>query len=188
MKWKAFGLCLALLSLNGAVQAKPKANVVMISVDDMNDWVGVMGGHPQAITPGIDYLASKGVLFNNAHCQSPVCNPSRASMFTSKYPSSTGIYFLNPDLSESKVSTEVPVMPRRFEKDGYTVSGVGKLFHGRYNKKYWPNWETYGGAGYPKQTPKISPFPGHSCGIGEWSKNPMKPSRTIKLPHGEKRH
>ena len=72
-----------------------KPNILLISIDDLNDWVGVMGGHPQLKTPNIDKLASKGMLFTNAHCQAPVCNPSRASMMTSLYPSSTGIYFLN---------------------------------------------------------------------------------------------
>jgi arylsulfatase A-like enzyme len=54
----------------------------LISIDDLNDWVGCMGGHPQAKTPNIDRVAKMGTLFNNAHCQSPVCNPSRASMMT----------------------------------------------------------------------------------------------------------
>lgn len=54
-------------------------NILLIAIDDLNDWIGCMGGHPQAKTPNIDRLAARGVLFNNAHCQSPVCNPSRAS-------------------------------------------------------------------------------------------------------------
>jgi arylsulfatase A-like enzyme len=152
------GFSLFISLLNGF---QKDANVVIISVDDLNDWVGVMGGHPQAKTPGMDYLASKGVLFNNAHCQSPVCNPSRASLMTSLYPSTSGIYFLSPDLAESPVSSKNTLLPKRFQNEGYDVSGVGKLFHGPQSKKYWPNWSTYGGAGYPKQKPKLSSFPGH---------------------------
>lgn len=49
-----------------------KRNVLLISVDDLNDWVGCLGGHPQAKTPAIDALAQRGTLFANAHCQSPV--------------------------------------------------------------------------------------------------------------------
>jgi len=60
-----------------------RPNVLLISIDDLNDWIGCLGGHPQAKTPNIDRLAARGVLFNNAHCQAPVCNPSRASMMTS---------------------------------------------------------------------------------------------------------
>jgi arylsulfatase A-like enzyme len=142
-------------------QEKAKMNIVLISVDDLNDWIGVLGGHPQAKTPGMDHLASTGVLFTNAQCQSPVCNPSRASLMTSLYPSTSGIYFLNPDLKESPISQKNTLLPKRFQDEGFDVSGVGKLFHGRQNKAYWPNWRTYGGAGYPRQKPKLSPFKGH---------------------------
>ena len=86
---------LLLVSCSEEIPQKP--NVLLIAVDDLNDWVGCMGGHPQAKTPNIDRLASRGVLFANTHCQSPVCNPSRASLMTSLYPSTSGIYFLNPD-------------------------------------------------------------------------------------------
>ncbi len=75
-----------------------KPNILLIAVDDLNDWIGVLEGHPQVKTPNIDRLASRGVIFSNAQCQSPVCNPSRASLMTSLYPSTSGIYFLNPDL------------------------------------------------------------------------------------------
>jgi arylsulfatase A-like enzyme len=53
-----------------AEQTSP--NVLLIAIDDLNDWIGCMGGHPQAQTPNMDRLAARGVLFNNAHCQSPV--------------------------------------------------------------------------------------------------------------------
>ena len=70
-----------------------RPNVLLISIDDLNDWIGCLGGHPQAKTPNIDRLAARGVLFNNAHCQAPVCNPSRASMMTSLYPRVLGSTF-----------------------------------------------------------------------------------------------
>jgi arylsulfatase A-like enzyme len=140
---------------------KPKMNIVLISVDDLNDWIGVLGGHPQAKTPGMDYLASKGMLFSNAQCQSPVCNPSRASLMSSLYPSTSGVYFLSPDLKESPVSQKNILLPKRFQNEGFAVTGVGKLFHGPQSKAYWPNWQSYGGASYPRQKPKLSAFPGH---------------------------
>jgi len=68
----------ACLGNNNAHTVQPKPNVLLIAVDDLNDWIGVMGGHPQVKTPNIDRLANCGVLFSNAHCQSPVCNPSHA--------------------------------------------------------------------------------------------------------------
>ena len=73
-------------------EQKSHPNVLMICVDDLNDWLGCMGGHPNSITPNMDKLASKGVLFTNAHCQAPICGPSRASIMTGLRPSTTGIY------------------------------------------------------------------------------------------------
>jgi choline-sulfatase len=57
-----------------------RPNVISISVDDMNDWVGCLQGYPGVHTPNIDALAKRGVLFNDAHCTSPICNPSRTSI------------------------------------------------------------------------------------------------------------
>lgn len=134
-------------------------NVLLIAIDDLNDWIGCMGGHPQAKTPNMDRLAARGVLFNNAHCQSPVCNPSRASMMTSLYPSTTGVYFLTPDLSRSPVAKKNTLLPKRFQDEGYYVTGAGKLFHGNHNKKYIPNYAgSFGGFG-PLPKKKIGPFP-----------------------------
>ena len=73
-------LLLASHLLPAAESAKP--NVLFISLDDLNDWVGCLGGHPQTKTPNIDRLAKSGVLFTNAHCAAPSCNPSRSSLFT----------------------------------------------------------------------------------------------------------
>mgnify|MGYP001178663450 FL=1 len=145
-------------SVNQVLIKKP--NILLISVDDLNDWVGVMGGHPQIKTPNIDRLASKGMLFTNANCQSPVCNPSRASMMSSLYPSSTGVYFLNPPLERSPKSMESTLMPKRFLQEGYNVSGSGKLFHSRKeNKKYIDNyWDGFGESYGPLSEKKLSGF------------------------------
>ena len=74
-------------------------NVLMIAIDDLNDWIGCMGGHPNAITPNMDRLAATGTLFTNAHCQAPICGPSRASLFTGLRPSTSGIYLQISDPS-----------------------------------------------------------------------------------------
>ena len=82
----------ALLQPAQAAAQKPKPNVLFIAVDDLNDWVGALKTHPQAKTPNMDALTKRGTLFSNAHCQAPLCNPSRASLLTGLRPSSTGIY------------------------------------------------------------------------------------------------
>lgn len=61
-------LCLAF-----PVWAETRPNILLIVIDDLNDYVGCLGGHPDASTPHIDTLAERGILFNNAHCNSPVC-------------------------------------------------------------------------------------------------------------------
>jgi len=171
-KLMAFTFFVAAVFASSFVTANEKPNVVFISVDDLNDWIGVLGGHPQAKTPGMDGLASKGVVFTNAHCQSPVCNPSRASLMTSLFPSSSGVYFLSPDLAESHVATKNTLLPRRFEHEGYFVSGAGKLFHGGQNRKYWPQWKSFGGAGWPSPKKKIAPFAGHK--LWDWGVVPQR--------------
>ena len=140
-----------------------RPNILVIAVDDLNDWVGALNGHPQALTPNIDKLASEGMLFTNAHCQAPVCNPSRASIMTSLYPSTTGLYFLNPDIMQSEIVKENILMPKKFQNEGYYVSGAGKLFHNArgVNEKYIPNYAgNFGGFGpFPKN--KLSNYKGH---------------------------
>ena len=153
---------LALLaSVSVASAADKRPNVLLIGVDDLNDWIGCLGGHPQAKTPNIDRLAARGMLFANAHCQSPVCNPSRASMMTSLYPATTGVYFLSPDFGGTPVGKKATPMTLRFQEDGYHVSGAGKIYHGSQNKKYLPNYASnFGGFG-PVPKKKITSFPGH---------------------------
>ena len=105
----------------------------MICVDDLNDWVGCMGGNPSAITPNIDRLASQGTLFTNAHCQTALCGPSRASIMSGLRPSTTGIYgqINDKDLrSASPSMKEVKFLPQYFGEQGYKTMGVGKIFHG----------------------------------------------------------
>jgi iduronate 2-sulfatase len=107
-------------------------NVLMISIDDLNDWLGCMDGHPNAKTPNIDRLAAEGVLFNNAHCQAPICGPSRASLMTGLRPSTTGIY---GQISDNKISQnnpateEIVFLPEYFKNNGYHTMGIGKIFH-----------------------------------------------------------
>ena len=62
-----------MLVLCGASAAGDRPNVLLISIDDLNDWTSCLAGHPQAKTPNLDRLAARGTLFTNAHCQSPVC-------------------------------------------------------------------------------------------------------------------
>ena len=170
-----FALSLAIILFGGGntcLAENPKPNILLIGVDDLNDWIGALGGHPQAKTPNIDRLASRGVLFANAHCQSPVCNPSRASMMTSLYPETTGVYFLNPDFSTTPAGKKAVPMTKRFQNDGYHVAGAGKIYHGRQNHKYLPNYAgNFGGFG-PTPKKKLTTYPGHP--LWDWGVFPKE--------------
>lgn len=109
--------------------AADRPNVLFIGVDDLNDWVGCMGGHPQAKTPHMDRLASQGTLMLNAHCQAPICNPSRASLMLGLRPSTTGIYALQPWLRKCDKLQDAVTLPQYFASHGYRTMVTGKIFH-----------------------------------------------------------
>jgi arylsulfatase A-like enzyme len=105
-------------------------NVLFIAVDDLNDWIGCLGGHPQALTPNMDRLAKRGVLFSNAHCASPACNPSRAAIFSGLMPRVTKVWS-NDSGSLEKVCPEALQLGEAFSKAGYRTLGTGKLLHSK---------------------------------------------------------
>ncbi len=109
--------------------AAERHSVLLIVVDDLNDWVGCMGGHPQTRTPNIDKLAAGSVLFTNAHCQAPVCTASRASFMTGRLPSTTGIYALGGFNFRSSPALQYSItLPEAFADAGYDTVGCGKIF------------------------------------------------------------
>lgn len=123
-------ILLPLLSVGLSAIEKP--NVLFIAIDDLNDWVGCLNGHPQTKTPNIDRLATQGILFTNAHCQAPISGPSRASIMTGLYPSTSGNYFqLNDnDIKKSNhVTSKASYLNDYFKMNGYTTIGAGKIFH-----------------------------------------------------------
>ncbi len=132
--WRFVGfVVLSLLALADTASAQGRhggsPNVLFIAIDDLNDWVGCLGGHPQANTPNLDRLARRGTVFLNAHVQAPLCNPSRASLLTGMRPSSTGIYGLAPGIRSVAVTTNVVALPQYFSRNGYFTAGFGKVFH-----------------------------------------------------------
>ena len=123
-----FSLFLAVVMNTGA-EAKKK-NVLFLAIDDLNDWIGCLGGHPQVKTPNLDKLAARGTLFTNAHCQAPVCNPSRTSVLLGLRPSTTGIYSLQPSFKKVPKYANHVTIPKVFSLNGYNTSTLGKIYHG----------------------------------------------------------
>ena len=109
-----------------SVIADERPNVLFIAVDDLNDWIGCLGGHSQAHTPNMDRLAARGVLFTNAHCAAPACNPSRAAVFSGRMPSRTGVWS-NRSPKLLKLHPTMQLLPTAFAKSGYLTLGTGKL-------------------------------------------------------------
>lgn len=114
-------------------------NVLFIAVDDLNDWIGVLAGHPGFRTPNIDRLSRRGVLFTRAYCAAPACNPSRASLMTGKRPSTSGVYHNNQPWRP--VMKDVVTLSQHFMANGYEVYGGGKIFHGAYEEA--ASWQSF---------------------------------------------
>jgi len=119
------GVCGGMVS---AASAPRRPNVLFIVLDDMNDWAGCLGGHPEVKTPHIDRLARRGVLFTNAYCTSPICNPSRAAVLTGMRPETTGVYS-NQGTYVDYVPDAV-TFPEYFRAHGYRALAAGKVNHG----------------------------------------------------------
>ncbi len=142
-------------------------NVLLISIDDLNDWIGALGGHPQAQTPHMDRLAERGTLFTNAHCQSPLCNPSRTSFMTGLRPSTIGIYGLAPWFRKVEKWKNHVTLPQYFRQHGYRTYTAGKVYHGGYPPKAdraleFDVWGPRGGVGQrPKEKLVQTPFGNH---------------------------
>jgi iduronate 2-sulfatase len=106
-------------------------NVLFLAIDDLNDWIGALGGNPQVKTPNLDRLISSSVLFSNAHCAAPVCSASRHAVFSGLRPSTTGWYSNSSKGIKSYLKTlgkTVPV-PAHFRNNGYKTMAAGKVFH-----------------------------------------------------------
>jgi arylsulfatase A-like enzyme len=111
-------------------------NLLFIEFDDMNDWVGYLGGHPNTLTPNMDAFAQTAVQFTNAHSCAPACNPSRTAMFTGLLPSTTGIYDNNSHW-EDVLGDDYPSMPDRFQQSGYENTLAGKFYHSYVDEPAW---------------------------------------------------
>ena len=129
---------------SGVASEGSHPNVLFLAIDDLNDWIGALGGHPQAQTPNLDSLISKSVLFTNAHCAAPVCSASRHALFSGLRPSTTGWYSNNSTTLENYERTlgETVPMPTHFKRNGYKTLAAGKIFHkGTSDIKGYEYWD-----------------------------------------------
>lgn len=129
------------LGVSSSLGATNKPNVLFIAVDDMNSWVGVLGGHPQAKTPHIDRIAKRGMLFTHAYAAAPLCNPSRIALVTSLRPSTSGVYANQHRFR--KFIPDVVTMLQYYRQNGYRVLGGGKVFDIQNHTSDPKSWEEY---------------------------------------------
>lgn len=176
-------VCVLLTLLIGMSQlsAAERPNVLMIAVDDMNDWVGFLGGYPgQVYTPHLDRLAAQGTAFTNAHTAAPVCCPSRVAAMSGLLPSTSGIY--NNQQWWKPHNPHLLTIPIHFQRHGYQTIGAGKIFHHTAGNNPPQQWQAYkrlpfndnawiraGSPLYPDTKPAARPAQFPFCGLNNYS-------------------
>jgi arylsulfatase A-like enzyme len=171
--------CLCAATAFAASAQRP--NVLFIAADDLNDWVEPLGGHPQVKTPNFTRLAQRGTTFTNAHCQAPLCNPSRSSLLTGIRPTSTGIYGLQPGIRDVDLTKGAVTLPQAFRKAGYYSATSGKIFHdGSIKPKdraaEFDVWAPPEGRVAPKK--RIAQLPGEQHPLMDWGPYPERDEDT----------
>lgn len=162
MNLKQTLLALALacaLPAHGRVPVE-RPNVLFIVLDDMNDWAGPLGGHPQGRTPSLDRFAERSTVFTNAHASATVCNPSRTALLSGVPPHVSGIYANQGTLRHAL--PDAVTLPQYFRQNGYRVLGAGKVFH----QPDPDSWDVY----YPSRSVHVpeAPKPAQLPANGEW--------------------
>jgi len=161
----------------GSKTSRP--NVVFIAIDDLNDWVGHLQGHPLTHTPHIDRLAQRGTTFLNAHCQAPLCNPSRTSLMLGVRPTTTGIYGLAPWFRSLDPWQDRVTLPQHFQAAGYRTMTTGKIYHGgvggpQARAREFDIWGPSGGIGVTPPEKLIPPTPMGNHPLMDWGTFPHR--------------
>lgn len=185
--------------VSSAARAADRTNILFIAVDDLNDWVGFLHGHPQTRTPNMDRLAARGVVFANAHCAAPLCCPSRAAVFSGRQPWSSGVLGNEDDIR--RIAPGLVLLPQHFQANGYRALGTGKQLHQKradlFDESYFTEqrWSPFD----PKQVnytaeelpSKATDNPRHVVDLGPGQPkvvlplNHMPSDRAAKSPGGE---
>ncbi len=140
LRLAALGFCCLLVANVGAAEKRP--NVLFLAVDDMRPQLGCYGD-PTVKTPNMDRLASRGVIFDRAYCQQALCSPSRISLLSGRYPSTTQIFQIGPELRSTM--PDIVTLPQHFKNNGYYTRSLGKVYHvGIDDPSSWsePSWQS----------------------------------------------
>jgi len=129
--------------------------VLLISLDDLNAWVGILNGHPDTRTPNIDRLGSRGVTFSDAHASSPICGPSRAALLSGIRASTSGMHDNKSKFEDHEILMRHQNLPQFFKAHGYGTYTAGKIFHHEY-PEFWDELLSRGPRMYQAGEPKRS--------------------------------
>jgi arylsulfatase A-like enzyme len=120
----------------------PTQNILFISIEDLNDWIEPLGGHPDTITPNMQRLADRAALFTAAYAAAPACSPSRTAALFGKQPWETGVY-ANQQHWHHHFPNQDQSIIGRFKSAGYRTIGAGKVFHGKQHGEITSCWNEF---------------------------------------------
>ncbi len=129
-----------------AAKTAKKPNILFIAIDDLNDWVEPLAGHPQTLTPNLETFAAGAVNFKRNYCTSPGCNPSRSTLMTGYHTYTSGMYSNYQDWRKVPKLAKAKTLGEYFRDHGYYAAGAGKIYH--YSQVAPRTWDEY----YPSQT------------------------------------
>jgi iduronate 2-sulfatase len=133
-------LLFGLLLFGGSIRispAAPRPNVLFIVIDDLRTTLGGYGD-ATAITPNIDRLATRSMLFTHAYAQQAVCNPSRQSFLSGRRPDAIRVWNLTSHFRQT--APDVVSLPEHFKRHGYVTQGIGKIYHDPAEMQDAPSW------------------------------------------------
>lgn len=179
---------LSLLLVAGLVSScsekEQRPNVLFISVDDLNDWIEPLGGHPQARTPNLQRFSEEAVTFARAYCASPGCNPSRGALLTGIHTYRSGLYSNYQDWRKIPGLTAVNTLNQHFRRNGYFTAGAGKIYH--YEQVDSLGWDEYYPSvkkpmpndNFPDKRPASMPPFKYMYNMFDWAGLPLADSAT----------
>ena len=172
--------CLLLLASSPLAKGIDRPDILMIVVDDLNDWIPLLDPEAPARTPHLDQLATRGMTFTRAYCMAPACNPSRVATLTGLRPSTTGVYGNRSDWK--KALPNRPTIMQALRASDYQVMGAGKVFHHQldgafHDPKAFDAYTPMRKQRYP--ITKLNRAPGYGSRNTDWGAWPEKEEETI---------
>ncbi|MCP5085722.1 MAG: sulfatase [Rhodobacteraceae bacterium] len=122
------------------MSSKDVQNILFLSIEDLNDWIEPLGGHPDTKTPNINRLAERGMVFESAYAPAPACSPSRTATLFGQNPWETGVYANNHKWHDYYPSGKRRSLVGRFRDAGFETRGAGKVFHGAPREFDFADW------------------------------------------------